>query len=184
MDTAFVPVAPVAMEVDADVDMDGGTDGAAAGGAPGHARSTFPELQLATRRLVAGFFADAANYARLERICDEGEAVYAALMYFVTEYSRNRVFQTKDGLFCPSDAYHCELRARQKMFYDFESRAGHGALWFEGVQNPRVLACAGWSSAASTRPSGRATRTSSAATGWRRSTRSSATPRRTRRRRS
>lgn len=103
-------------------------------------RSTFLERQLVNRENVKDFFKEDGNYERLERLMNEGEEVCAVIMYFSTEYSRNRVFQTSTGLFCPSDCYRYELRSNLKRFYDFENRAGQGDLWFKGNLNPRIPA--------------------------------------------
>lgn len=103
-------------------------------------RCTHVARQEAYRKRVTDFFRSRDHYVRLQGILNKGESACAMLMYFVTKYSGNRVFSTTQGVFCPKDAYCDALRSHQKRFYNFESREGHGDLWYNGIQNPRVLA--------------------------------------------
>lgn len=103
-------------------------------------RTNYLERQLANRASVKAFFADPKNYKRLETIMDKGESICSIVMFFVSEYSKNKVFRTATGISCPNDSYRYALRSNLKRFYDFENRAGHGELWFEGILNPRILA--------------------------------------------
>ena len=102
-------------------------------------RTTFEERQRANRLSVKEFFLDPVHYHALERIILHDEDICSVVMYFVTEYSKNRVFQTPDGVFCPNDSYRYALRSNLKRFYDFENRPGQGDLWFDGILNPRVV---------------------------------------------
>ena len=105
---------------------------------PGH--TTFLERQETNKRSVNEFFASQENYNALEAIIQEGENICSVIMYFVTEYSKNRVYQIDGDVFCPNDSYRYALRSHLKRFYDFENRIGQGDLWYNGVLNPRVVA--------------------------------------------
>ena len=102
-------------------------------------RTTFEERQRAHRVAAKEFFGEAGHYYALERIILKSEDICSIVMYFVTEYSKNRVFQTADGVFCPNDSYRYALRSNLKRFYDFENRPGQGDLWYDGILNPRVV---------------------------------------------
>jgi hypothetical protein len=60
------------------------------------------------------------------------------LMFFVTKYSKNKVYGTTRGFRCPTDAYCDALRAHQKKWYDFASKPGYGSLLVNGVHNPVI----------------------------------------------
>ena len=109
------------------------------GSTPLMGRTTFEERQQTKRLAIKEIYSEPAHYHALERIILQSEDICSVIMYFVTEYSKNRVFQTPDGVFCLNDSYRYALRSNLKRFYDFENRAGQGDWWFDGILNPRVV---------------------------------------------
>lgn len=107
---------------------------------PNLGKTTFQTRQETYRELAAIFFDKQDNYQRLEKIVFAGKTIYPILMYFITEYSKDRMFLTPRGAACPRTAYTNALRSRQKRFYNFDSRQGKGDLWYDGIINPPVLA--------------------------------------------
>jgi hypothetical protein len=103
-------------------------------------KTTFRERQDTHRESTSAFFSKLDHYQRLEKVVFSGKTVYPMLMYFITEYSRNRMFVTPNGAACPRAAYTNALRSKQKRFYNFDSRQGKGDLWYNGIVNPVVLA--------------------------------------------
>ena len=103
-------------------------------------KTTYHTRQEAYRENVAKFFQLEDHYIRLTAILNRGDTTCSMLMYFVTKFAGNKVYATNIGFFCPKDAYCDALRSHQKRFYNFESRAGCGDLWYNGIRNPRVMA--------------------------------------------
>lgn len=101
---------------------------------------TYKLRQDTYREVLNLFFSNLDNYQRLQRIIYKGDETYAIIMYFITEYSKHRLFMSTQGAVCPKTAYTNALKSHQKRFYNFDSRKGRGDLWYNGIINPLVLA--------------------------------------------
>ena len=102
--------------------------------------TNFAVQQVGYREQAERFFSDPGRYERLRRIVVNGDKMCSAVFFFVKEYEKGSLVQTKHkGIYCICDEYKNAITNHKKRYYNFESKEGKGELRWQGMTNPRVL---------------------------------------------
>jgi hypothetical protein len=102
--------------------------------------SNYEVQQLTYREQAESFFSNKERYERLLKIAVNGDRIYSVIFYFVKEFEKGRVVQSRHGgYYRICDEYRNAITNHKKRYYDFESKEGKGQLVWKGATNPRVL---------------------------------------------
>lgn len=105
----------------------------------GKPTTSYAFSQARLRKLIIDFFQEEEKAKRLKTLLELHLDIGHRLMFFVSKYAKNKLYNLHGIPRCPAEMYKNELRSTRKRFFDFESLEGTGNLIYESERNPTFL---------------------------------------------